>query len=134
MKYNDILTLFNRFYSLIPRKLFPSYSFLPRQFIFEISYRCNFKCPICQFLPIIQKKNDIAPKELTTPQILECLKKLPLLSLISFTGGEPLIRDDIAEILLESAEIRRIHLITNGSLLDPKLCDLLCKIALNNPI
>ncbi|MBU1626636.1 SPASM domain-containing protein, partial [bacterium] len=47
---------------------------------------------------------------------------------------EPLVRDDIIEILSESTKIRRIHLITNGSLLDPKLCHLLCNIAVKNPL
>jgi MoaA/NifB/PqqE/SkfB family radical SAM enzyme len=134
MKYNDILTLFNKTYSLIPRCIFPTYALIPRQFIFEITYRCNFKCPICQFHPILQNQNHVIPNELTCSQIIDCIKKLPQLSLITLTGGEPLVREDFKEILSESAKIRRIHLITNGSLLDTDTCNFLCNIAIKNPL
>jgi Fe-coproporphyrin III synthase len=128
MKYNDVLTLFNKYYSLIPRKFFPSYSFLPRQFIFEITYHCNLRCSICQFLPILDKSGKNSKKELTKEEIIICLKKLPSLSLVSFTGGEPLLRADIREILSESSKIKKIHLISNGYLLDYKTSEFLCEI------
>lgn len=129
MKYNDILTLFNKYYSLIPCRFFTTKSFLPRQFIFEITYGCNLKCNICQFLPILNKADEPRRKELSTGEILKCIMKLPSLSLISFTGGEPLSRKDIKDILLESSKIRRIHLITNGFFLDYKTCEYLSSTA-----
>jgi len=134
MKYNDILTRFNKYYSLIPRTIIPSNSFLPRQFIFEITYRCNFRCPVCQFRPILKKKNDKNSEELSTNQVLKCMEKLPPFSLISLTGGEPFVRKDILEILKRSAKFRRIHVITNGSLLTNEIAYDLCHLAIKNPL
>jgi MoaA/NifB/PqqE/SkfB family radical SAM enzyme len=132
MQYNNVLNYFNKYYSFIPRKLNPSFSFLPRQFIFEITYRCNFRCPVCQFRPILKKKDERQLKELSFEQIISCLKKLPKFSLITLTGGEPFIREDIIDIITESTRLRKIHIITNGSFLEPEICNQLCKVGLKH--
>jgi len=134
MKFSDIITRFNRYYSWIPRRFFPTHAFLPRQFIFEITYRCNFRCPVCQFRPILKGKVDQGKRELTTEQVIACIKKLPRYSLISLTGGEPFVREDIVEILNESTRLRKIHLITNGSLLTPEICELICGMGIKHPL
>jgi MoaA/NifB/PqqE/SkfB family radical SAM enzyme len=77
----------------------------------EVTKRCNARCDFCNYW----KENP--PVEL--PDYLPVVKKLMPLS-VSLTGGEPLLRQDLAQVI---ASLRRslgflfISLITNGSLL-----------------
>ncbi|NLG17684.1 MAG: radical SAM protein [Fibrobacter sp.] len=61
---------------------------------FKLTSRCHFGCPFCNV-----KKN--AVKDLSTDEIkaiLENLSDSPVL-MVSFEGGEPLLREDIGELL-----------------------------------
>lgn len=61
---------------------------------FKITSRCHFNCPFCNM-----KKN--STKDLSTDEIkkiLDNISRSPVL-LTSFEGGEPLLRDDIGELL-----------------------------------
>ncbi len=90
---------------------------------FECTYRCNMRCVFCN----VWRKN-LFPKEATTQEfkkrLLECWKLGCLLA--SFTGGEPLLRKDIGELLEFSS--KRLGLltamVTNGILLDEKIDDI----------
>lgn len=87
---------------------------------FECTFRCNMKCAFCN----IWRKN-IFENEATTQQLeqrlLECWDMG--CSIVSFTGGEPLLRKDL-EKLLEFSN-RKVGLftglVTNGILLDKKI-------------
>jgi MoaA/NifB/PqqE/SkfB family radical SAM enzyme len=77
----------------------------------EVTKRCDARCDFCNYW------KEEAPSEL--PDYLPVIKKLKPLS-VSLTGGEPLLRQDLAQVI---ASLRRgfgflfISLITNGSLL-----------------
>lgn len=60
----------------------------------EITRRCNAKCRYCNIW-------DNPSKELDTGQVLAIIRELSLLGtrMIHFTGGEPLLREDIGVIL-----------------------------------
>lgn len=61
---------------------------------FKLTSRCHFGCPFCNV-----KKNPV--KDMSTEEIKAILKNLsksPVL-MTSFEGGEPLLRDDIEELL-----------------------------------
>lgn len=61
---------------------------------FKLTARCHFGCPFCNV-----KKNPVP--DLSTEQVKAVLRNLsrsPVL-LTSFEGGEPLLRDDIGELL-----------------------------------
>ena len=63
--------------------------------ILELTYECNFACPFC-YVPWIDHP-EIRGKELRTEEwkeIIDGLAKADVASL-TFTGGEPLMRDDI---------------------------------------
>lgn len=87
---------------------------------FECTYRCNMKCAFCN----VWHRN-IYPDEATTQEferrLVECWGVG--CSVVSFTGGEPLLREDIGELLEFSN--RKIGLftglVTNGLLLDKKI-------------
>lgn len=87
---------------------------------FECTYRCNMKCSFCN----IWRKN-IFPNEASTPQfqkkLLDCWDLGCLV--VSYTGGEPLLRQDIGELLEYSHKKIGFYtgLVTNGLLLDKKI-------------
>jgi len=85
-----------------------------------ITFRCNLNCSYCNY---IQERFELKYKEVNTQQakliLHQCRKKVPS---VAFTGGEPLIRDDIVEIIQFAKELRfkPISLFTNGLLLQQK--------------
>jgi MoaA/NifB/PqqE/SkfB family radical SAM enzyme len=97
--------------------------FLTGRFIhcnLQITYRCNFKCQICDFW----KEEHSPADELSLDDIRRIGAKLNRLGtlIISLAGGEPLMREDIFDII--SALNRANHfpiLITNGWFVDDSL-------------
>ena len=94
--------------------------FLTGRFIhcnLQITYRCNFKCQICDFW---KKEHDPAD-ELTVDEVRLIGKKLSRLGtfIVSLAGGEPLIRSDIYDIITALNETNHFPiLITNGWFVD----------------
>jgi len=94
--------------------------FLRSRFIhcnLQITYRCNFECQICDFW---KEEHDPA-EELTLDQIRLIGKKLNRLGtlIISLAGGEPLMREDIYDIITSlNAAGHFPILITNGWFVD----------------
>ncbi|MCK4307996.1 radical SAM protein [candidate division WOR-3 bacterium] len=89
----------------------------PLKAMFELTYRCNFRCIHCYVVP------DKNKKELTTEQVKGVLNQLKDDGCfhIGFTGGEPLVREDIFEILSYAKRNGfRISLLTNGFLVDKR--------------
>ncbi len=83
-----------------------------------VTYRCNLECGFCYV-------GDRQYSELKTADIIKILEKIyceARVPSVSFTGGEPLLRDDIVHLV---AAARRIglwtNLITNGTLLNADL-------------
>ncbi len=90
---------------------------LPIKVTFHITYRCNLKCHFCY-------RKTIEAPEMNTVQIKEMMKEFKDMgtSLWVFNGGEPLLREDLPE-LIDYAKVLGFHssLITNGVLLAQKL-------------
>ena len=90
---------------------------------FECTYRCNMKCAFCN----IWRKN-IFENEATTSELNQRLLECWDLgcSIVSFTGGEPLLRKDLGKMLEFSSRKLGLFtgLVTNGILLDKKIDDL----------
>ncbi len=92
------------------------YAFLAKRFIhcnLQVTYRCNFQCAICDFWKTVPARED----ELTLDEVRVIGRKLNELGslIVSLAGGEPLIREDLFEIIriLNAANHFPI-LITNG--------------------
>ena len=87
---------------------------------FECTYRCNMKCVFCN----VWRKN-IYENEATTQDFKQRLVECWDLgcSIVSFTGGEPLLRSDIGKLLEFSSRDVGLFtgLVTNGILLDKKI-------------
>jgi MoaA/NifB/PqqE/SkfB family radical SAM enzyme len=87
---------------------------------FECTYRCNMKCAFCN----VWRKN-IFKNEATTPHLEQRLLECWDLgcSIVSFTGGEPLLRKDLGKLLEFSSRKLGLFtgLVTNGILLNKNI-------------
>lgn len=89
---------------------------------FESTYRCNLKCGFCNVW-----RNNPYLHEASTETFKGRLSEAWSLGcrLVSFTGGEPLMRRDIGELVHHSLSLGYyVGLVTNGVLLDKHLDDL----------
>ncbi len=77
-----------------------------------VTYRCNAKCHMCNTWQYPSQ-----PKEEITPAVIE---KLPNgLNFINITGGEPFLRDDLADIVqVALSKTKRLVISTNGYFTD----------------
>jgi MoaA/NifB/PqqE/SkfB family radical SAM enzyme len=92
----------------------------PYAAVFYTTHKCNLACPYCT-----QKEPDVFSQELPTDQTIGLLRLIRReTDSILFTGGEPLLRADIQE-LVEAAKhhlkFRSVLLVTNGTLLHKRL-------------
>lgn len=93
------------------------------------TYRCNLRCKQCGF------GIDAVPKtlyrdELTTDQYFEFFKEAGELGTVKlhFTGGEPLLRHDIVELVAHAKKhIPFVNFTTNGTLITKSLAEKLVK-------
>jgi MoaA/NifB/PqqE/SkfB family radical SAM enzyme len=95
----------------------------PTRAEFRFTFNCNSKCITCNAW------KSRSENELTTEEVknaLHQLKEIGIKELI-FTGGEPLLRNDIGEIIKEAKalEFQAIIVVTNGLLLERKAEELL---------
>ena len=96
----------------------------------ELTERCNNNCVHC-YINQPENKTAIRTRELTTDQwkkILDQAAKLGALT-VRFTGGEPLIRSDFADIYEYTRRLGiKVMLFTNARLVTPGLVKLFKKI------
>jgi len=92
----------------------------------ELTERCNNNCIHC-CINLPQDDMDAKNKELSGEEIKNILKEAKALGCINvkFTGGEPLLREDFAELYLFARRLGlRVSIFTNAILITPKLADL----------
>jgi pyrroloquinoline quinone biosynthesis protein E len=93
----------------------------PVEVSIEVEPRCNFRCPFC-FNDLSFAKQGRGKASLSTEYVKKVSEHVHQAGIpkISFTGGEPLLRPDILEILEHAGGLgfKEVWLNTNGSLLD----------------
>ncbi|MBI4844945.1 MAG: radical SAM protein [Candidatus Omnitrophica bacterium] len=93
----------------------------------ELTYRCNLSCKFCS---ITERLKDKSQQELSAKEWNEVVNDLGELGVenITIVGAEPLIRNDIFE-LIENIKKRKMKclLISNGVLIDKEKAQLLVK-------
>ncbi len=92
---------------------------IPLYTTIEITYKCNLNCIHC-YLPEYYKTK----KTMTTEKIKNVIKQIKNLGglYIVFTGGEPLIREDIFDLIKYAKGLNFVVLLfTNGTLIDEKV-------------
>lgn len=87
----------------------------PLQFIFFITSRCNLRCHHCFY----SEKLNHAKNELSLKEIEKISESMGRLLWFSLTGGEPFLREDIAqiaELFYRNNKSRLLTISTNGML------------------
>ena len=90
---------------------------VPVAITFALTFRCNLRCGYCQ----IWKE---AREEMTTRQVITAIDELTEAGMcrLGFTGGEPLLREDIHELAVHAKSKGLFTTIfTNGALIDGKM-------------
>ncbi|MEW5895876.1 MAG: radical SAM protein [Candidatus Omnitrophota bacterium] len=82
------------------------------QLTFFITSRCNLRCPHCFYWKELDSDHS---RELTIDEITRIADLLPRLLLLSITGGEPFVRNDVDKIYGIFSEKTRTPIITISS-------------------
>lgn len=103
----------------IPKEQFhlkaPVYVFL------EVTQKCNLNCKHCYNTSGSARKNELSTEEYLC--LLDELAKLKVFC-VFFTGGEPLLRNDIVELISYAGSLGlEVGVITNGTLITEKLIE-----------
>ena len=88
----------------------------------SLTQRCNFNCFFCH-----QEGEHHPGDELTAEEIEAAVNVAAELGItkVKLTGGEPLLRDDVVEIVRRiSPYVEEVSMTTNASLLEEKACSL----------
>ena len=96
---------------------------MPLRYFFELTYRCNLKCPYCYI------GKDRNKDELSTGEWFNIIKQIPFYSFVTLVGGEPLLREDFCEILFCCAKktLGKMNVVTNGILINDNIIDAFIK-------
>lgn len=86
----------------------------------EITGKCNLKCKHCYQENFLGFHKDLTKEKIF--QIIDQMEKLNVLK-VSISGGEPLLRNDLIEIIerLEAKGIRIAGILSNGLLINKKI-------------
>ncbi len=91
-------------------------SCLPPTVALETTYHCNHRCVFCSCPWTASGNGYTTLPELTTTQYKDLLGRLvdAGVSNLSFTGGEPLTRADIRELITFAANLEASHVVADG--------------------
>lgn len=86
-----------------------------------VTYRCNLQCAMCDLWRKPKEYREMGLKEFDTEKMKRVLMELKDIGTtgVGFTGGEPLVREDIYDLLGYAKKMGMItHLNTNALMLD----------------
>ena len=92
-----------------------TYLSAPNSVVWDITNRCNFKCRHCYVEA--ESGNEVEPSTEEAKAIMDQLKEAKVFTL-SFSGGEPLLRKDLYDLLQYATKSFVVDVATNGSLID----------------
>lgn len=102
----------------------------------ELTERCNNRCIHC-YINLPQNHAAARHRELDTATVARVLEEAASLGCLSvrFTGGEPLLRPDFADIYLRARRLGMlVTLYTNARLVTPELAELLARVPPKQPV
>jgi AdoMet-dependent heme synthase len=103
----------------------------PYHVVWEITKRCNLNCIHCYASSVESSQKELTTKE--GKRLLDQIAKVDDFRMIVITGGEPLIRKDIFEMVEYAGKLGfRIVFSTNGTLLSPQIAKDLVKLGVVN--
>ncbi|MCU0679664.1 MAG: radical SAM protein [Planctomycetes bacterium] len=89
----------------------------PRFVTYIVTWRCNGRCTFCDVWQMHKDDTD----ELTPAETAAIFAQMKRLNVLRLTGGEPFLRNDLAELINAIMAVNRanlIHLTSNGLLTD----------------
>jgi radical SAM protein with 4Fe4S-binding SPASM domain len=102
----------------------------------ELTERCNNNCIHC-YINLPADDLNAKERELSTEEIQKILQEAVSLGCLTvrFTGGEPLLREDFADLYIFARKLGlRVILLTNATLITPALADIFAQIPPLQPI
>jgi radical SAM protein with 4Fe4S-binding SPASM domain len=87
-----------------------------RSVVFEVAQECNQDCAFCYN---VWKGGEYSLGRLDTPRTIDLLDRILAFrpQLLTFSGGEPLLRSDLTELIRHIPRLVSVNLITNGILM-----------------
>ncbi len=124
MNYSALYHHLTNIHAGLPYRWGGGFAFPPMHAYLEVTYKCNLQCVMCPYRKLgnVQRSEK---DELSTAEIKGVVDQLSPWTLITFTGGEPLVREDLAELVANASRRHRCHLITNGVLLNEQIAQIL---------
>jgi cyclic pyranopterin phosphate synthase len=94
----------------------------------SLTDRCNFDCVYChnEGLGDTRGPMEATDDEMTTDEVVRVLEVAADLGVeaVKFTGGEPMLREDLPEILSRTPDAMEMSMTTNGTFLPGRAADL----------
>lgn len=93
----------------------------PKTLGFDVTYTCNIRCRMCGVWKLGVGSDR---PELTAEQIIDTVaayRAMHAIEKVRFLGGEPLLRDDLPDIVAEISPVVTTEVVTNGVLITPDL-------------
>ncbi len=110
------------------------FSLLPVLSEVAITYRCNLRCRFCYAACGCRAGRENG--EMSAPQakkILDIIARQAKVPSVSFTGGEPTLREDLPELVAHARTLNlKVNLITNGTTANEALVERLQEAGLNS--
>lgn len=113
----------------VPYKLFNGYAFRPLRATFEVTYRCNLECKMCY---LVIEGREKQKEELSADEIKNVISQFTRKIPLTFTGGEPLLKEGIMDVLRHASKRNMFGLLTNGILITEKRAKELVEIGTNS--
>jgi MoaA/NifB/PqqE/SkfB family radical SAM enzyme/glycosyltransferase involved in cell wall biosynthesis len=88
----------------------------PNWLIYFVTARCNARCSMCFYWEEIEHASQ--SKELSLDEVRKLARSLPKLTYLSLSGGEPYLREDLADVvqaLVDHADPVFVSIPTNGA-------------------
>lgn len=98
--------------------------------VFNCTFRCNLRCLHCYSSSLANRGSD----ELTAIQAKQLLSQLVEVNcpVVLFSGGEPLLRDDLFELLADAKRLElRTVISSNGTLIDSAAAEQLADVGVS---
>lgn len=102
-------------YGAVSTRLPSGYALPPLHYYLLVTDRCNLRCKMCHYIEHFDRHGKAS--ELTTEELENVIRQIPSYALVTFSGGEPLVRKDIIGLMSSAARGHKLHLITNGTML-----------------
>ncbi|MDD5339559.1 MAG: radical SAM protein [Dehalococcoidales bacterium] len=103
----------------------------PYHVVWEVTTRCNLDCIHCYASAAKARQEELTTAE--GKRLLEQIAEVDEMRMIVVTGGEPLLRNDIYELIEHAGKLGlRIVFSTNGTLLTPVIAKDLARLGVVN--